>query len=656
MIEIVQLSKNYRMGEFTVSALRKVSLSIEEGDFVAVMGPSGSGKSTLLHLIGLLDEADSGSYRLNGLETTRLTEKKLADLRGKEIGFVFQQFNLLPRTTAEENVALPMIYREQAADDKRSGQLLQEVGLGDRMHHKPNELSGGQQQRVAIARALVNHPHLILADEPTGNLDSQSELEILEILDKLNRVGMTVVMVTHENEVASWAKRIIRMRDGNIESDERVRPIHSGAPPADTLLKNNFHSEPRMLAGIKYREVAQHFRQAYRALWGNKIRSGLSLLGILIGVTALIAMMALGQGAKESIESRLSALGTNLLLLRPGSLHRGAVALEAGTVTRLTMADARAVESELDSVRRAAATVDGRVQAVYGGKNWSTRVMGTTSDYAQLKSSEPSYGRNFTESEDRRRERVALLGTTVARELFGEKDPVGETIRLNQVIFQVIGVLPEVGSTGWRDEDDVVMVPIQTAMRRLLGVDYVDNIHVEVNSILEMAQAEREVLELMLRRHRKAPDDTTSFQIRNMADIQEALTATSNVLSRLLLAIAAISLLVGGIGIMNIMLVSVAERTREIGLRKAVGAKASDILSQFLIEASVVSLVGGFLGIALGWAITLLMSQWGGWQATVSTPSVLLAVLFSGGVGILFGMWPAHRASKLNPIDALRYE
>ncbi len=656
MIEISNLQKTYQMGSIEVPALRGVSLTIEDGEFVAIMGPSGSGKSTLLHILGLLDVPDAGSYQLNQQEISGLQENELADLRGREVGFVFQQFNLLPRTSALENVELPLIYRAGPYDSSYPQELLEKVGLQDRIFHKPNELSGGQQQRVAIARALVNRPRLILADEPTGNLDSKSEEEILGLLQQLNQQGITVIMVTHESEVAALAKRIIRMRDGLIESDVKTEKVST--PSIPPLLPQKSESEPprQILSGFEFREITQHFKQAFRALFANKIRSALSLLGILIGVAALIATMALGRGAKESIEARLSSLGTNLLTLRPGSARTGSISLEAGTVTRLTLEDAQEIQTDIPEVKRVAPTVNGRAQIVFGGNNWNTRVLGTTSDYAEMRASKPTYGRFFTEDEDRSRERVALLGPTVVREVFGELNPVGEMVLINRVSFQIIGILPEKGSSGFRDEDDVVVIPLQTAMKRLLGKDYVDTIDIEVRNPQDLLNVQEQVKELVLRRHRLPVTDDQSFQVRNMAELQEALSSTSRVLSRLLAAIAAISLLVGGIGIMNIMLVSVAERTREIGLRKALGARARDILGQFLIESIVVSLVGGMMGIVLGWGITVIMSHWGGWLANVTSSSILLAVLFSGGVGMVFGIWPARRASLLNPIEALRYE
>ncbi|HEX5032988.1 MAG TPA: ABC transporter permease, partial [bacterium] len=361
----------------------------------------------------------------------------------QSIGFIFQQFNLLPRTTAFENVSLPLLYSSHHSEPERAKELLSEVGLADRIGHKPNELSGGQQQRVAIARALINDPPIILADEPTGNLDSQSEKEILKILRELHARGKTVIIVTHEKEIGEQADRVIRMRDGQVQSDDKFKPgaaRPSGEPKLPAKKSKGF------LSSLNPLETAQHFRQAFRALLANKVRSGLSLLGILIGVGSLIAMLALGEGAKASIESRLSSLGTNLLSLRPGSRRSMGVALESGAVTRLTAEDARQIQEELPEVNRVASSVSGRAQVTFGGNNWNTQVQGSNAAYAEMRASQPVIGRFFTEEEDKQRARVAVLGQTVVRNLFEGNSPLGEYIKINKVSFQVVGVLPEKGA------------------------------------------------------------------------------------------------------------------------------------------------------------------------------------------------------------------
>jgi len=654
MIELKNVSKTYQMGTVSVHALMDLSLKIKEGEYVAIIGPSGSGKSTLLHVIGCLDRPDTGSYRMGGRELTELTDDQLAVLRNRMMGFVFQQFHLLPYANALENVELPLIYAGQRHLKEKARTRLSEVGLSERATHRPTEMSGGEQQRAAIARSLVNEPPIILADEPTGNLDSKSESEVIGILEGLNRQGKTVVIVTHEPGIARHATRTISMRDGRIISDERRGPEggeDKAAGPAGQFesIMAGAH------AGVGKAEFGDHIRQALRAISSHKMRSSLSMLGILIGVAAVIAMLALGRGAKESIAQRLASMGSNLLMVRSGSHRLHGVALEAGSVTRFTLQDAEAI-AKFPEVRRVAGAVQGRAQVVFGNKNWNTQVEGTGVDYKDLRAANPTVGRFFTAEEVRSREKVALLGTTVSRALFGEVNPVGSTIKINRINFQVIGVLPEKGAMGPRDQDDTMVVPISTAMYRLLGKDYLDSIYVEGADPALMKAAEAAVKEVIIKRHRLTKEKEDTFEIRNMAEMQAALESTTKTMTWLLGSIAAISLLVGGIGIMNIMLVSVTERTREIGLRKAIGARGVDIMVQFLIESAVMTFSGGLAGIALGVGVSALMANLAGWAVRVSLSSIILAASFSIVVGVVFGLWPARSAAALNPIEALRYE
>ncbi len=659
MIHLQNITKTYAMGEVAVHALRGVSLTIGAGEFVAIMGPSGSGKSTLLHILGLLDVPDAGSYQLLKHEIARLPDNDLAALRNASIGFVFQHFNLLARTSAVENVVLPMLYSPgvRRKNLAKAGKLLAEIGLGDRLQHHPNELSGGQQQRVAIARALIHDPLIIMADEPTGNLDSASADEIIAILKKLNQRGITIIMVTHEPDVAAHARRVIRMRDGQIQSDlcqTNQSPATPAPPPAAALATAPINAAR---PGLLLREMPHDFKQAWRALMANKIRTALSMLGILIGVTAVIAMLAIGTGARQSIEAQLASMGSNLLVMRSGAHRAGGVALEAGAVTRFTLQDVADIRASVPAVKRVGGIVNGRGQAVYGNKNWNTRIVGAEPDYAAMRASEPAGGRFFTADETRRRARVAVIGRTLVRELFANANPLGESIKINKVNFMVVGVLPEKGATGFMDQDDLLVIPVTTAMYRLLGKEYLDSVDLEIVSAAAIPAAQEEIKALVIRTHRLPPAQRESaFEIRNMAEIQAMLTETSRTMSWLLASIAAVSLLVGGIGIMNIMLVSVTERTREIGIRKAVGARRRDILAQFLTEALVVSVTGGGIGILLGWLISFLVSALAGWPAAVTAASILLAVGFAGLIGVVFGLWPAQKAARLNPIDALRYE
>jgi macrolide transport system ATP-binding/permease protein len=640
------------MGSEEVRALDNVSLRIEAGEFVAVMGASGSGKSTMLHILGFFDRPDTGAYLLNGTDISGLDDDQMAVLRNQIAGFVFQQFHLLPRISALANVALPLTYAGPQADRRLAAEKLSAVGLAARARHLPGELSGGERQRVAIARSLVNEPLIIFADEPTGNLDTRSEAEIMAILRQLNQQGKTIVMVTHELEVAEHAGRIITMRDGRIISDERKKDFKPVV-----LRENRSISQVLTRTGSVFgrAEFSDHVRQSLDAILANRLRSLLSMLGILIGVAAVIAMLALGQGARDSIEQRLSSLGSNLLMVRPGSSQMHGVALEAGTVTRFTLQDSAAMKI-VNNVSRVSPSVRGRVQLVYGDKNWNSEVQGVGVEYPLMRSAVPVLGRFFDEKELLQRERVAVIGQTVASALFINEDPVGRSIRINRTGFRVIGVLPEKGASGFRDEDDTVLVPISTAMNRLLGKQYVDSIDVEVTDPVFMEQVQQDLKSLIIRRQNLSSGNEEAFQIRNMAELRQTLEATTQTMTVLLGSIAAISLLVGGIGIMNIMLVSVTERTREIGLRKAIGARRSDITAQFLIESILMTVAGGLAGVLLGVSAAFLLSVLAGWTTKVSWVSVVMATSFSVLVGIVFGLRPAMQAAGLNPVEALRYE
>lgn len=656
MIRLQNICKSYRMGGYTVHALDDVSLTIEQGEFVAIVGTSGSGKSTLMHTIGLLDRPDSGTYEINGTDVTRLSGVEAARVRNRTIGFIFQQFNLLQRATALENVNLPLLYSRRTGEARRGVKLLDIVGLGDRSHHRPNELSGGQQQRVAIARALVNHPSVILADEPTGNLDARSSKEIMALFRSLHRQGLTLILVTHDPHVAAHADRIITLYDGKIEEDRSNTPPEEDASAPETPgdFARPGSTRWNLLAAV--REGTALTRQSLRALWHNKTRTLLSALGILIGVAAVIAMVSLALGAKASIGEQLARLGSNLLTVRSASRVRDGVRLAQGEISRMALGDATALHDQIPSVVRSSASVWGNVQLQYGAKNWSTQVLGVTPNYAPMRAEVPLIGRYITDEDIRQRARVVVIGQTPLRQLFAPgENPVGKAIRINRTSYEVVGVLPEKGSAAFRDHDDTVRLPITTAMYRLLGKRFVDGIDVEIDRVENMPQAQDEILVVMSQRHGRRPQDR-AFDVRNMAEIQDALGATTRIMSILLASIAGISLVVGGIGIMNIMLVSVTERTREIGLRKAIGARSQDILIQFLIEALAISLLGGLSGLALGVGVSIGMARGAGWPMEINTLSVIIAFGFSVLIGIFFGLWPAMKASRLDPIDALRYE
>ncbi|MBU0683708.1 MAG: ABC transporter permease [Candidatus Omnitrophota bacterium] len=651
MIEIKNVSKTYGKGTACVKALIDVSVTINQGEFVAIMGASGSGKSTLLHILGFLDIPSSGSYEIFGTDIASLSNEELAYLRNKLAGFVFQQFHLLRRTSAIENVELPLVYSDKKNLVQTAKEKLSSVGLENRAGHLPNELSGGEQQRVAIARALVNNPVIIFADEPTGNLDTKSEEEIMKIITQLNEQGKTIIMVTHENEIAQHAKRIITMRDGKIISDETKKKTKV-LEESDKLVRDVLSQRHSAFAKV---EFVEHIKQSHRAIFANKIRSFLSMLGILFGVGAVISMLALGQGAKEAMEERIKTLGSNLLAIRGGSARVRGVS-HSVSVTRFTPADEEAIRGLKPIIKRVSATADGSGQVVYKNENLNTRIEGVGFDYGEMRACAPETGRWFTKEEIAGREKVVIVGTTIVEKLFGNMNPIDEVIKINRINFRVIGIAPEKSSAGWRDQNEIIYMPVTTAMYRLLGKDYFDGIDVEVSEMELMSLAKEQIEQLIAKRHHINKDVDNYFHIRDMSEIQEMLSSTTRTMSVLLGSIAAISLLVGGIGIMNIMLVSVTERTREIGLRKAVGARAKDIMTQFLIEAVTMTLSGGFMGILLGIGISIALSFIAGWATKVTLSNIVLATGFSISVGLFFGVWPAQKAAKLDPIEALRYE
>jgi macrolide transport system ATP-binding/permease protein len=654
LIELKDITKKYMMGNTEVSAVNGVSLTIDAGEFVAIMGASGSGKSTMLNILGFLDVPTAGSYKIMGKDVTGFDEDELSILRNHIAGFIFQQFQLLPRLSATDNVLLPTLYAGRRDMEERALEKLQWVGLGHRDRHYPNELSGGEQQRVAIARSMINEPVIIFADEPTGNLDTRSEAEIIAILERLNSQGKTIIMVTHENEVAAHADRIIRMKDGVIIADER-RVIRKAAPLSRTDSEKISGAMERNAGNFGRAEFIDYIRQALGSLVSHKMRALLSMLGILIGVAAVISMLAIGEGAKSSIEDNLKNLGTNVLNVRPGFRHSGGVSLQQGEGSRLSMLDAESFTG-IAGVKRVSPGVSSRAQAVYGSKNVNTQIVGAGVDYAEMKAAVPTIGRFFTEEENRSRTRVALVGNTVVKNLFGAEDPLGKKIKINKVSFTVIGVLPVKGAAMMRDQDDIIIIPVRTAMYRLLGKTYIDEINVEMISAETAEEVQESIKTLLRKNHRILPGQESLFEIMDFAEMRKTLMQTADTMSLLLGAVAAISLIVGGVGVMNIMLVSVKERTREIGLRKAIGGRRRDILLQFLVEAVMMTFVGGLTGITIGTSVSLAFSALAGWAVKISLVSSLGAAFFSILIGVIFGIWPATQASKLSPIEALRYE
>jgi macrolide transport system ATP-binding/permease protein len=659
VIELKNLNKTYHLKNLNVPVLRGINLEIAQGEFVAVIGRSGSGKSTLLNILGLLDRPSDGSYKLAGVEVSGISDRELSVIRNQHLGFIFQQFNLLPKLTILANVALPAIYSPHENKELREDplKLLNMVGLSDRLNHKPNEISGGQQQRVAIARALLNKPPIILADEPTGNLDIKSAKEIIQILKDLNNDGITVVMVTHEPEIAAYATRSIKIEDGAIVSDERI-----------TSAKNAVTRKLDRKALKKYKtfsfsRIKNYFSEAWKSLMHNKTRALLSALGVMIGVAGLIATLAIGSGAKNSIEKALSSLGTNILRITSGAVQRGGIYYKDRMRVGLKSEDVDDIKKNIPGVKGASGYIYDYAQIVADGKNYNTVVGGVSPDFADLANSHPSAGRFFTETENKEKTKVALLGKSVIKAVYKDENfnPVGRYVKINKIDFQVIGILPSKGLGAWGDEDDKIVIPLNTAMSKVFGAKMLLFIDTQVKTGADMNETSEAITRRILFTHRIPFYQREAIKVQNMLEIQKAALSSHKIFSFLLGSIAFISLLVGGVGIMNIMFASVSERTKEIGLRKALGANRTDILLQFIIESTFICCIGGFIGILLGWGGTLLVvnvfcKQAFGFEACVTYFSIMLAFCFAELTGLIFAIWPARKASLLNPIDALRHE
>jgi len=652
VIELKNLTKTYHLEKLDVPVLHGINLDIYQGEFVAIMGASGSGKSTLLNILGLLDKPSSGSFKLAGIEVSKYTDNELAALRNHYLGFVFQQFNLLTKLTVLDNVKLPVIYANSKDEKKHENpiKLLEMVGLKDRMDHRPNEISGGQQQRVAIARSLINKPLVIFADEPTGNLDTKSTKEIIQILKDLNAAGITIVMVTHEPELTAYATRTIKVQDGLIISDETTKKIPQ---TSDKERASVFEHK-----AFSFSRIKDYFEQGARALVGNKMRSVLSILGVMIGVASLIAMLAVGTGAQKAIQDQVASLGSNLLSVSPGLSQHGGISSDTGARMRMIPEDIDDLLKNVPGISAISGYANGRVQIVANGANYNTTLYGVSVAYADMRSAEPTVGRWFTETENLQRQRVAVVGKTVINQIWGSREfnPVGEFVKINRIDFQVIGVLPEKGSNGYQDQDDRIIIPLNTSMYRVIGTQYLSSMDVQVKDDADMNEVSDMITQRLMVVHRIPLTTTDAVRVRNMAEIQATMNSMASAFSLLLGAIAFISLLVGGIGIMNIMFVSVSERTKEIGLRKAIGANNADILFQFIIESVFVCIVGGIVGIIFGAGAAFIISAVAGWTTTVTPFSIVLAFCFSAITGLVFGVWPARKASLLNPIDALRHD
>ncbi|GLO15686.1 macrolide export ATP-binding/permease protein MacB 1 [Pseudomonas putida] len=650
LIELQDIRKVYGgVDTPTVEVLRGISLSIHPGEFVAIVGASGSGKSTLMNILGCLDRPTSGRYHFAGKDVAELDSDALAWLRREAFGFVFQGYHLIPSGSAQENVEMPAIYAGTPAHQRhvRATALLERLGLANRTGNRPHQLSGGQQQRVSIARALMNGGHIILADEPTGALDSHSGAEVMALLDELASQGHVIILITHDREVAARAHRVIEIRDGQMTSD-------SAADHPPQLLGQGLQAEDlrqRLSRGVNLRgnwkgELVEALQAAWRVMWINRFRTALTLLGIVIGVASVVVMLAVGEGSKRQVMAQMAAFGSNILYLngKPPTLRE-----PAGTIT---LDDVSAI-SELPLVKHIMPVIGEKMMVRHGNNSQPFYVGGNNTWFPEIFNWPVAQGTFFSEADEANGAAVAVIGQKVREKMLPpDRDPLGQYLLIGNVPFQVVGILVGKGaSSGDQDSDGRIVVPYSAAAVRLFGHRDPDYITVAALDSSQVNETEASIEHLLRARHQGKHD----FELTNDAALIQAEARTQSSLSLMLGAIAAISLLVGGIGVMNIMLMTVRERTREIGIRMATGARQRDILRQFLTEAVLLSMVGGVSGIvlALGLGVGLMLANI---AVAFALPAILGAFACAVVTGVVFGYMPARKAARLDPVKALSSE
>ncbi|AXQ23511.1 MacB family efflux pump subunit [Acinetobacter wuhouensis] len=653
LLEVSNLIREFPAGESTIQILKSINLKIYAGELVAIVGQSGSGKSTLMNILGCLDQPTSGSYQVNGRETRELEPDELAQLRREYFGFIFQRYHLLGDLTAAGNVEVPAIYAgmDPSVRQQRSQEILTELGLGEKTQNRPNQLSGGQQQRVSIARALMNGGDVILADEPTGALDKNSGVEVMRILRELNAKGHTIILVTHDMNVAKNATRIIEISDGNIIADNPNTPQHDDEIEvvAEPESKVNRKKSSKWRSAID--RFAEAFNMALLAMNAHRMRTFLTMLGIIIGIASVVSVVALGNGSQKQILENISSLGTNTITVFQG---RGfGDNSKTAQFKTLIPADAEAL-AEQPYVEAVSPTVNSSVTARFKDTEASATVNGVSNDFFNVRGLEFTSGQAFDKQSVTQQAQDVVIDSNTKNTFFSDgTDPLGQVILLGSVPSRIIGVVDaQQGMMGNSDSLNVYL-PYSTVMSRMLGQANVRSIIVRVKDTYPTAVAENAILSLLEQRH-GAQDVFT----QNSDSIRQTIEQTTQTMTLLVSAIAVISLVVGGIGVMNIMLVSVTERTQEIGVRMAVGARQSDILQQFLIEAILVCILGGILGVLLSLGIGQLISHVakGSFQMAYSTTSIIAAFVCSTLIGVVFGFIPARNAAQLNPVDALSRE
>ncbi|MFB2863343.1 MacB family efflux pump subunit [Aeromonas sp. MdU4] len=648
LIQLKGVERRYQSGDSEVTVLHPLDLTIAAGEMIAIVGASGSGKSTLMNLLGCLDRPNSGQYLFRGQDTASMDALALARLRCHHFGFIFQRYHLLPHLDAAANVEIPAVYAGTSSPDRqaRACQLLGRLGLHDRSHHTPGQLSGGQQQRVSIARALANGGEVILADEPTGALDSQSGKEVMAILKELHAQGHTIILVTHDMNVASHADRIITLKDGRVEQDSGPRQMDKSVPPTAVAPKKIVPKKGAM--GHDWDRYREAGRMAMHAMLAHRMRTFLTMLGIIIGIAAVVSVVALGQGARTKVIDQINAMGTNTIEIFPG---KGWGDEKMASIQTLNQGDLDALLGQ-PYLAGASPEIGSPGQLRYRNKTNSGSVTGVGNDYFKVKGMTLVSGRLLEWQDIQQRAAVAVVDKKSITSLLGKDDPVGKVVLVGTLPVRIVGVVSQETGFGPTSQSVNIWLPYSAVMSRLISQHHFSQITIRVKDGVQPALAEQAVIELITKRH--GVKDFFTFSSDSIIKSVEKTTAT---MTLMVSAIAVISLIVGGVGVMNIMLVSVVERTREIGIRMAVGARQSDILQQFLIEAVMVSLLGGIFGVGLSLGIGALFSLLvDSIKMQFSLFSILMAFGCSSLIGILFGYLPARNAARLDPVVALARE
>lgn len=645
LLELNEVSRLYTNGEEETIVLNKVSLTINAGEMVAIIGASGSGKSTLMNILGCLDKPSSGEYKVAGQSVAKMEGDQLAALRREHFGFIFQRYHLMSHLTAEQNVEIPAIYADKNATQRkeRARELLTRLGLSDRVDYRPNQLSGGQQQRVSIARALMNGGEVILADEPTGALDSHSGKEVMSILKQLNKQGHTVIIVTHDPVIAAQAERIIEIKDGKIINDNCHQTTASKVKKETTPVLTSSY------LGQIFGRFTQALDMAWRAMVVNKVRTLLTMLGIIIGIASVVTIIVIGDAAKSMVLADIKAIGSNTIDIYPGK-DFGSDSPEDRQ--SLTLQDVFALKQQ-SYVQAVTPQVQFSTRLRRGNQDSPASVAGVSDDYFTVYAMKFSQGRSFTPDMIQRQAQVVVIDENTRQRFFPtKKEVIGEQIIIRNIPSTIVGVIAEKKSAFGNGQSLKVWVPYSTLNSRILNRSYLDSITVRATEGYDASVAEQQIIRLLTIRHGKK--DIFTY---NLDSFIKAAESTTQTMQLFLTLVAVISLVVGGIGVMNIMLVSVTERTREIGIRMAVGARASDVMQQFLIESVLVCLVGGSLGIGLSFGIAMVASiMLPDWHFVFQPIALVSAFVCSTAIGVIFGFLPARSAAKMNPIDALARE